>query len=88
MIHNMLDTLDALEAARKVAVPNILKDKLDAGQPVYAFSVKFITNPEIVHYIAAAGYDAILIDMEHGTVQMDVASTMSTSALAIGWVMR
>jgi 2-keto-3-deoxy-L-rhamnonate aldolase RhmA len=84
MIHNMQNASDALEAARKVAVPNILKEKLDAGQPVYAFSIKFINNPEIVHYVAAAGYDAVLIDMEHGTVQMDVASTMSTSSLAVG----
>lgn len=73
-----------LEAARKIAVPNILNQKLDAGEPVHAFSVKFINNPEIVHYIAAAGYDAVLIDLEHGTLQMDITSTISTTAMAVG----
>lgn len=79
----MTDSM-ALEKARESAIPNKLKDKLTAGELAHSFSIKFVNNIEIVHYAAVAGYDAILIDLEHGTLSLDGTSAMCISALQVG----
>ena len=45
---------------------NLMKEKLRAGKPVYGVSV-MIPSPQIVEMIAAAGFDWVLLDCEHGT---------------------
>jgi 4-hydroxy-2-oxoheptanedioate aldolase len=75
---------EEVEHARKVAVPNKLQEKLRAGRLAHSFSIKFIQNVEIVHYAAVAGYDSILIDLEHGTLDLATTGTLSISALQAG----
>jgi 2-keto-3-deoxy-L-rhamnonate aldolase RhmA len=75
---------ESLAAARRVAIPNVLKTKLENGILAHSFSIKFVNNIEIVHYAAAAGYDAILIDLEHGTLALDTTAALSISALQVG----
>lgn len=70
--------------ARSVAIPNKLRDKLAAGQLAHAFSIKYIDNVQIVHYAAAAGFDSILIDLEHGTLDLATTAALSMSALQVG----
>ena len=79
---NALDT--ALAAARQMAVPNRLKNKMEAGQLAHSCSIKFISNVEAVSMIAVAGYDAVLIDLEHGQLGLDVANQLSVTALLAG----
>lgn len=73
-----------LEAARSTVVPNKLNAKLAAAELSHSLSIKFISNLEIVHYAAAAGYDAILIDLEHGTVGIEHTATLCIGALQVG----
>lgn len=79
-------TADAkgLAAARKKAVPNILKERLEAGRLAHSFSIKLISNVEIVQYAAAAGYDAILIDLEHSQFSLSTSNQLSCVALSAG----
>lgn len=73
-----------IQHARKVSVPNKLREKLMAGQLAHSFSIKFINNVEIVNYAAAAGYDSILIDLEHGTLDLATTGALSIMALQVG----
>lgn len=75
-----------LNAARKYVIPNTVKIKLDKGELAHSFSIKLISNIEIVHYAAAAGYDAILIDLEHSSMGLEATNQLSCAALQVGYV--
>jgi hypothetical protein len=75
-----------LEAARSQVIPNILKNKSLSGKLAHSFSIKLVRTIEIVHYAAAAGYDAVLIDLEHSSMGLETTSQLSCAALQVGWV--
>ena len=62
---------------------NAMKEKLRAGQPAYGVSV-MIPSPQIVEMIAAAGFDWVLIDCEHGTITLESVELMAMAAEASG----
>jgi 2-keto-3-deoxy-L-rhamnonate aldolase RhmA len=62
---------------------NLMKDKLRAGKPVYGVSV-MIPSPQIVEMIAAAGFDWVLLDCEHGTITLESVELMAMAAEASG----
>ncbi|KAL7423534.1 hypothetical protein Q5752_001114 [Cryptotrichosporon argae] len=73
-----------LEAAHKVAAPNPLRAKLLRGELAYALSIKIISSIEIVGYAAAAGYDCVLVDLEHSSFGLDTTCQLSCAALSAG----
>ncbi|WVW84356.1 hypothetical protein I302_106390 [Kwoniella bestiolae CBS 10118] len=73
-----------LAAARKAMVPNVLRDKTRRGGLAHSCSLKMISNVEAVHFIALAGYDAVLLDLEHGSFSLDTANQLSCAALLAG----
>lgn len=75
-------TAHDLTAARQVARRNPLKEKLVAGRLAHALSIKLVSSIEIVGYAAAAGYDCILIDLEHSSFGLEVTNQLSCAALA------
>ena len=58
-----------------------MKEKLRAGKPVYGVSV-MIPSPQIVEMIAAAGFDWVLLDCEHGTITLESVELMAMAAEA------
>ena len=62
---------------------NAMKEKLRAGEPVYGVSV-MIPSPQIVEMIAAAGFDWVLLDCEHGTLTLESVELMAMAAEASG----
>jgi 2-keto-3-deoxy-L-rhamnonate aldolase RhmA len=62
---------------------NLMKEKLRAGKPVYGVSV-MIPSPQIVEMIAAAGFDWVLLDCEHGTITLESVELMAMAAEASG----
>lgn len=62
---------------------NHMKEKLRAGEPVYGVSV-MIPSPQIVEMIAAAGFDWVLLDCEHGTLTIESVELMAMAAEASG----
>jgi 2-keto-3-deoxy-L-rhamnonate aldolase RhmA len=62
---------------------NRMKDKLRAGEPVFGVSV-MIPSPQIVEIIAAAGFDWVLLDCEHGTLTIESVELMAMAAEASG----
>ena len=62
---------------------NRMKQKLRAGEPVFGVSV-MIPSPQIVEMIAAAGFDWVLLDCEHGTLTLESVELMAMAAEASG----
>ena len=60
-----------------------MKEKLRAGEPVFGVSV-MIPSPQIVEMIAAAGFDWVLLDCEHGTLTLESVELMAMAAEACG----
>ncbi|MGQ0523973.1 MAG: HpcH/HpaI aldolase family protein [Betaproteobacteria bacterium] len=62
---------------------NRMKEKLKAGKPVFGVSV-MIPSPQIVEMVAAAGFDWVLLDCEHGTLTLESVELMAMAAEASG----
>src|SRR5687768_13726895 len=62
---------------------NVMKEKLRAGEPVFGVSV-MIPSPQIVEMVAAAGFDWVLLDCEHGTLTLETVELMAMAAEASG----
>jgi 2-keto-3-deoxy-L-rhamnonate aldolase RhmA len=62
---------------------NRMKEKLVAGEAVFGVSV-MIPSPQIVEMIAAAGFDWVLLDCEHGTLTLESVELMAMAAEASG----
>ena len=62
---------------------NRMKEKLRAGEPVFGVSV-MIPSPQIVEMVAAAGFDWVLLDCEHGTLTLESVELMAMAAEACG----
>jgi 2-keto-3-deoxy-L-rhamnonate aldolase RhmA len=60
-----------------------MKQKLRAGEAVFGVSV-MIPSPQIVEMIAAAGFDWVLLDCEHGTLGLESVELMAMAAEASG----
>ena len=72
-----------LAAARTHVVPNVVLSKVQQGQLAHSLSIKLVRTIEIVHY-AAAGFDAVLIDLEHSSMGLETTSQLSCAALQVG----
>jgi len=64
-------------------IRNRMKEKLGAGEPAFGVSV-MIPSPQIVEMIAAAGFDWVLLDCEHGTLTLESVELMAMAAEASG----
>lgn len=59
--------------------PNTMKQKLQAGQPVFGSMITFPSAP-VVEMLGFLGYDWVLIDNEHGSITVDLAEDMIRAA--------
>ncbi len=62
---------------------NEMKARLQAGKPALGCSI-MIPSPQMVEMAAHAGFDWVLIDMEHGTIGLETAELMCMAAEARG----
>ena len=62
---------------------NRMKEKLRRGDAVFGVSV-MIPSPQIVEMVAAAGFDWVLLDCEHGTLTLESVELMAMAAEASG----
>jgi len=62
---------------------NRMKAKLLAGEPVFGCSI-MVPSPQMVEMVAHAGFDWVLIDLEHGTIDLETAELMIMAAEAGG----
>lgn len=65
-------------------VRNIAREKLEKNQLSLGVGVRMTRSVEIASAMAAAGFDWLFLDMEHGTLSLDACAQISTAALAAG----
>ncbi|GAA5843242.1 hypothetical protein JCM11251_002258 [Rhodosporidiobolus azoricus] len=63
-------------------VRNLMKERLARNEVCSSMSVKLVTSVEIVGVAKAAGYEAILLDMEHNAFSLSTANQLSCASLA------
>ncbi|MGD2173105.1 MAG: aldolase/citrate lyase family protein [Gammaproteobacteria bacterium] len=60
---------------------NRMKSRLLAGEPALGCSI-MVPSPQMVEMIGRAGFDWVLIDLEHGTIDLETAELMIMAAEA------
>lgn len=66
------------------ALTNKTKRKLASGELVLCMGVNQMRSPNIALLAAAAGFDAIYIDLEHNPTSLESAAAISIAALGVG----
>lgn len=61
-----------------------MKERLAAGEGVYGCQLQAYRSPEIARTFAAAGFDFVFIDMEHGAFNLETMQDMVTASLGAG----
>ena len=62
---------------------NAMKAKLLASEPAFGISM-MIPSPQIVEMVAGVGFDWILIDCEHGSINPETVEALALAADACG----
>lgn len=68
----------------KITLPNGLKEKMERGEVAYTLSIKMVRTVEVPMMAKTAGFDGILIDMEHSSFDLDTTSQLCIAALYAG----
>ena len=63
--------------------PNLMKQKLQQGLPTFGVSI-MIPSPQLVEMIGKLGFDWVLIDCEHGTINPETVETLAMAATSVG----
>jgi 2-dehydro-3-deoxyglucarate aldolase/4-hydroxy-2-oxoheptanedioate aldolase len=63
---------------------NHTRERLAKGETVFGCGLQAYRSPEIVRTFAAAGFDYVFIDMEHGTFDLETVHDMIRAALDSG----
>jgi 2-keto-3-deoxy-L-rhamnonate aldolase RhmA len=71
-------------ASPTASIRNAARDRLDAGQLALGVGIRLVRSVEIAKAMAAAGYDWLFLDMEHGALSLDACAQIATAALDAG----
>jgi 2-keto-3-deoxy-L-rhamnonate aldolase RhmA len=63
---------------------NTTRERLAQGEVVYGCGLQVYRAPEIPRLFAAAGFDYVFIDMEHGSFNLETAHDMITASKLAG----
>jgi 4-hydroxy-2-oxoheptanedioate aldolase len=67
-----------------VTVRNVARERLEEGHLSLGVGVRLTRSVEIAKAMAAAGFDWLFLDMEHGVMSLDACAQISTAALDAG----
>src|SRR5262245_13057713 len=63
---------------------NVAREKLEHGELSLGVGIRIVRSVEIAKAMAAAGYDWLFIDLEHGTFSVETAGQIALAALDAG----
>jgi 2-dehydro-3-deoxyglucarate aldolase/4-hydroxy-2-oxoheptanedioate aldolase len=63
---------------------NLTRERLAKGETVFGCGLQVYRSPEICRAFAAAGFDYVFIDMEHGSYDLETVQDMIKTALDSG----
>lgn len=58
----------------EITLPNSIREKMLKDEVAYTLSVKLVRSVELPMMAKTAGFDGILIDMEHSAFDLDTTS--------------
>jgi 2-dehydro-3-deoxyglucarate aldolase/4-hydroxy-2-oxoheptanedioate aldolase len=64
--------------------PNRTRERLAAGETAFGCGLQCYRSPEIARTFAAAGFDYVFIDMEHGSYDLETVQDMIKASLESG----
>src|ERR1700727_1224933 len=67
-----------------MAVNNVARQKLEQGHLSLGVGIRTTRSVEIAKMMATAGFDWLLLDMEHGTMSLDACAQIAAAALDAG----
>jgi 2-keto-3-deoxy-L-rhamnonate aldolase RhmA len=67
-----------------VTAPPSLLDRVRSGQPALMLGIRTSRTPEVVRIARATGHHAIMVDLEHATLSLDVAAHLCATARDLG----
>lgn len=67
-----------------VTLTNTMREKMKRGEIASTLSIKMVRTIEIPMIAKTAGFDGILIDMEHSSFDLDTTSQLCIAALYAG----
>jgi 4-hydroxy-2-oxoheptanedioate aldolase len=67
-----------------VAIRNLAKERLEAGELALGVGLRLARTVEIGKLMKTAGYDFLFIDMEHGSMSVDLVAQLSIAAQDTG----
>jgi 2-keto-3-deoxy-L-rhamnonate aldolase RhmA len=72
------------EAAPMTPRSNPFLDRLRRGEPTLMMAIRHARTPEIVRIARSTGHHAIMVDLEHAAIPLDVAGQMCAAAGDLG----
>jgi 2-keto-3-deoxy-L-rhamnonate aldolase RhmA len=66
------------------AIRNVAREKLEQGQLSLGVGIRMTRSVEIAKAMAAAGFDWLFLDMEHGVMSLEACAQIATAALDAG----
>src|SRR5512139_2854826 len=64
--------------------PNLLRQRLSQGLPVYGTMIGDVRSPSVSQIMALAGCDFLFFDMEHGPFGLETVADMVRTARLVG----
>jgi 2-keto-3-deoxy-L-rhamnonate aldolase RhmA len=55
-------------------------DRLRAGEETFVLGIRTARTPDTVRIARSTGHHAVLVDLEHSTMPLDVAATLCATA--------
>jgi hypothetical protein len=77
-------SLDLATARQKYVIPNRTKAKMLRGEIAWIYHTYLIPRHEMAGFTAQAGFDGLLIDLEHGTIGLDQAANLAAICMNLG----
>ena len=63
---------------------NAFTERLRSGQPTLMLAVRSSRTADVVRIAAATGHHAVMLDLEHSTMSLDVAASLAATATDLG----
>ncbi|KAF8917009.1 Phosphoenolpyruvate/pyruvate domain-containing protein [Mucidula mucida] len=70
--------------ALAVVRPNLVKDRMAAGQIAHSLGLRICLSTEMALLAQRAGYHAVLMNLEHSATGLETASAICTACLNVG----
>src|SRR5215469_10975936 len=78
------EALGRRETPMPATLRNIARERLEQGQLALGVGIRMTRSVEIAKAMAAAGFDWLFLDMEHGVMSLEACAQIAVAALDAG----